>query len=162
MSTEHVSAELEGQPCNAYFFARWSTYAHPVTPHEPMVLEQALLRKQFYRAWSCPVSGQPRFELFEAVANNLQRLGGGAPPSEPGTEAQFFALQDGGTLGQPITAAQALKSGDFGLRFKRGVEGAYVVRQKIIYSYRYRYKANGSLDTVSITNAEGKLSVLQY
>ena len=162
MSIDHVSADLQGQPCDAYFFARWSTYAHPVTPHEPMFLEQALLRKQYYRAWSCQVSGQARFELFEAVANGLRRLDGGALPGAPGAEPQFFALAAGDALGPPITAAQALQSERFGLRFKRGVEGSYAVSQRVVYSYRYRYKADGRLDAVSITNAEGKVSVLQY
>jgi hypothetical protein len=165
MSTEHVSGELETQSCDIYFFASWSTYAHPVTPKEPLYLEQVLLRKQFYRAWTCKVSGEARFLLFEAVANDVHRLDGGAIPAAPGEEPQFFTLIDsahGLSVGAPITAAQALRSGSFGLRFGRGAEGTFSVRQKITYSYRYRYKSDGRLETVTITNPEGRVNVLRY
>jgi hypothetical protein len=162
MTVDHVSAELAGEPCDAYFFARWSTYSHPVTPQEPLYLEQALLRKNFYRAWSCAVSGQPRFVLFEAIANQAQLLAGGVVSPDGAEGPLFFALAEGGSLGAPITAAQAMQSSRFGLRFERGPRGGIVVQQKVSFSYRYRYRADGRLDTVTITNNEGVVKQLQY
>lgn len=165
MSVEHVAAELGGQPCKIYFFARWSTYAHPVTPHEPLYLEQALLRKNFYRAWTCQSEGQTRFVLFEAVANELSSLDGTPLPGADAETPTFLALIDGTNgpnLGPAISAAQAFERGAFGLRFAHGAAGSFSVRQRVNFSYHYAYRADGRLQTATITNPEGRVNVLQY
>lgn len=165
MPIDHVDGELDSQRCKAYFFGRWSTYAHPVTPTQPLYLEQALLRRNFYRAWACGAGKAQRFVRFEAVANEVASLSSAKAPSNEIVRPRFFEVlpvqgKPAG-LGAEITASEATRLGVFGLRFDDTAE-PLVVRQQVTYSYQYRYHPDGRLRAVTITNAEGKVSELEY
>ena len=71
MSMECVAANFQGAMCEVYFFKRWGTYSHPVTPLDPVGYEEALVRKGYVRAWMCGVSGQDQFVFLEAKKNKL-------------------------------------------------------------------------------------------
>lgn len=162
-----IDSELDGQPCQVAFFESWTSYAHPVTPQQPLTLYQALKRPKYYRAWKCDVNGKPLFVLFEAVENTPGAKPAGAQPAS-GAEPRLSFYSSG--EGVPASTAarvrlqpgQALRQPSFGVQ---GVDNTAVIHsleQKVNISYRYRYKVDGRLDTVTIVNPEGRESVLRY
>ncbi len=165
MSIDHVDGELDGQRCKGDFFGRWSTYAHPVTPTQPLYREQVLLRRAFYRAWACGAGKAMRFVRFEAIGNDVSGLQGAKVSAKELVRPRFFELLNANGepvgLGSEISASEAARLGSFGVRVE-GDAAPLVVRQQVTYSYQYRYDPDGRLRTVTITNAEGKVSEPQY
>lgn len=164
-----IDSELDGQPCQVAFFESWATYAHPVTPRGPLTLYQALKRPKYHRAWKCDVKGKPQFVLFEAVENTSQAKPGAAQPAageEP--RLNFFSAGDGasaaegGSTKTRLEPGQALRQSSFGVQGLDTTAAILSFGQKVNISYRYRYKTDGRLDTVTIINPEGRERVLQY
>jgi hypothetical protein len=164
-----IDSELDGQRCQVAFFESWATYAHPVTPQQPLTLYQALKRPKYHRAWKCDVNGKPLFVLFEAVENTPRTKPGAAQPAtgaEP--SLSFFSTGDsagtagGGSARARLEPGQALRQQSFGVQGLDTTAAIFSFDQKVNISYRYRYKADGRLDTVTIVNPEGQERVLQY
>lgn len=168
MTTDHIGAQLDDQPCEVYFFRAWTSYAHPVTPVDPLFLEQALQRGKYQRAWMCQDKGEPRFMLLETVENMAEpiELKGGAPATTAGTVSAFEARTDAGkpTLGRPMKLDELVGAGRFIAALPVEGQGTrtLLVSQKVISSFRYRYKPDGALASVTMLNPEGKTRVLEY
>jgi hypothetical protein len=167
MTTDHILAALDGQACEVYFFESWTSYAHPVTPVDPIDLEDALLRGKYQRAWMCRSQGaEPRFVLIETIDNQSRtlKLPEGAPTAGPA--ARFFEAR--GSAEHPELGA-ALKADDVAaaktfiavLPAPAAAQPLWVT-QKVLSSFRYRYRDDGALASVTITNPEGKVNVLDY
>jgi hypothetical protein len=162
MSTHHLDARLDGLDCEVYFFRSWGTYAHPVTPIDPLFLEQALLREKYQRAWMCHDQGERRFVLLETIENkaNTIALQGGAPAS--GDTPRFFALEPGSQLGAPLESHAAVAADEFVAMLPGPSAVPLHVTQNVMSSFRYRYRDDGRLATVTATNRDGKVNVLEY
>lgn len=166
MTTDHIRATLDGQPCEVYFFKSWTSYAHPVTPVDPMYLEDALQRAKYQRAWMCrSQGGEPRFVLLETVDNQSRplKLPEGAPAAGPA--ARFFEARgsaDCPELGAPLKADDLAAASAFIAVLPAPAAQAMWVTQKVLSSFRYRYRDDGALASVTITNPEGKVNVLEY
>lgn len=164
-----IDSELDGQRCQVAFFESWATYAHPVTPQQPLTLYRALMRPKYHRAWTCDVNGKPLFVLFEAVENKPLAKPAALPPAagkEP--RLNFFSAGDsagttgGGAVPTRLEPGRALRQTSFGVQGLDTTAAILLFEQKVNISYRYRYKADGQLDTVTIVNPEGRERVLQY
>ncbi len=163
METDSISTTLDGQTCTVYFFAGWSTYSHPVTPIEPLLWEDALMRDNYYRAWMCKESGEERFVLFERINNQRKVMAPGSMigglPAQAGT---FELIEDGMRIsaGDPITCEEAFLRERFLNRGEASNADLEQLTPVVDLSYRYHYDADGLLRTVTIVNVEGKTSVL--
>lgn len=165
MSTDHIAAQLDNQPCEVYFFRAWTSYSHPVKPVEPMFLEQALQRGKYQRAWMCLDKGEQRFVLLETIDSRAQPvdLPGGAPVA--GQAASFFEARGNAAspqLGRPLKADDIAAATDFIALLPGAKPQPMWVSQKVQSSFRYRYRDNGALASVTIVNPEGKVNVLEY
>jgi hypothetical protein len=143
---DHVEARLDEQPCRVRFFERWGSYQHPVTLHGPLTVEEAYARPRHQRAWFC--GEEQRLLWLETV------------------EVQSKPVEAAGLAEGFHSATAALMAGADALRAKEfvlvGRGGAWAVRQSTGASFRYAYSAKGTLLTATITNVEGKVSVLRY
>jgi len=168
MTTDHIGAQLDDQPCKVYFFRAWTSYAHPVTPIDPLFLEQALQRGKYQRAWMCQDKGEPRFMLLETVESKTEPivLPEGNPVASAGTVSAFEARTDAGkpALGHPMKLDQLAAATRFIAVLPTDGQGTstLLVSQKVISSFRYRYKPDGALASVTMLNPEGKTKVLEY
>lgn len=168
MSTDHYRASLDDEPCEVYFFKAWTSYAHPVKPVDPMYLEEALRRPKYQRAWMCRRQGEPRFVLLETMNSTARpiSLPEGAPAS--GQAARFFEARgsiDKPQLGQPLQADDIASAPAFIAVLPANANTASPplwVSQRVEASFRYRYRDDGALASVTITNPEGKVNVLDY
>ena len=168
MTTDHIGAQLDDQPCKVYFFRAWTSYAHPVTPIDPLFLEQALQRDKYQRAWMCQDKGEPRFMLLETVENKTEPivLPEGNPVASAGTVSAFDARTDAGkpALGRPMKLDELVGASRFIAALPIEGQGTrtLLVSQKVLSSFRYRYRPDGKLTSVTMLNPEGKTSVLEY
>jgi hypothetical protein len=162
MSTDHLDARLDDLDCEVYFFRAWCTYAHPVTPIDPLFLEQALQRPKYQRAWMCNDRGERRFVLLETIENTTRSIAlpGGAPRT--GDAAALFALKNGTELGAPLKPHEAVAAPEFVAVLPGPSATPMHVKQKVISSFHYRYKDDGRLASVTTVNPEGKVNVLEY
>lgn len=115
------------------------------------------------------MNGKPLFVLFEAVESTPRTKPGTAQPAasaEP--NLSFFSTGDsastaGGTSARArLEPGQALRQKSFGVQGLDTTAAILTFDQKVNISYRYRYKTDGRLDTVTIVNPEGHERVLQY
>lgn len=166
MTTDHLPASLDDQSCEVYFFKAWTSYAHPVKPVDPMYLEDALQRPKYQRAWMCRTQGEPRFVLLETMDNKVRpvTLPAGAPAS--GAAARFFEARgsvEQPQVGRPLKADEVASAPAF-IAVLPGKDAAQPlwVSQRVLSSFRYRYRDDGALASVTITNPEGKVNVLDY
>ncbi|MCF6212366.1 MAG: hypothetical protein L3K24_17295 [Gammaproteobacteria bacterium] len=163
MGTDSISTTLDGQTCTVYFFTSWSTYSHPVTPIEPLLWEDALMRDNYYRAWMCQEHGEERFVLFERINNQRKVVASGSMVGDLPTQVGSFELIEDGiriSAGNPITCKEAFLRERF---LNRGeASNAYLeqLAPVVDLSYRYHYDTDGLLRTVTIVNIEGKTSIL--
>lgn len=168
MTTDHIGAQLDDQPCEVYFFRAWTSYAHPVTLVDPLFLEQALRRGKYQRAWMCRDKGEPRLALLETMENKTQpiELQGGAPVTAAGTVCAFEARTDAGrsALGRPMKLDELVGASRFIAALPSEGKGTstLLVSQKVISSFRYRYRPDGALASVTMVNSEGTTKVLEY
>ncbi|MBX3622959.1 MAG: hypothetical protein KF891_23560 [Rhizobacter sp.] len=166
MTTDHLRATLDDQPCEVYFFKSWTSYAHPVTPVDPMYLEDALQRGKYQRAWMCRAQGEPRFMQIETIASQARpvALPEGAPAAGPA--ARFFEARgsvEHPQLGRPLQPDDLAAAETFiAVLPEAAASQPLWVAQKVQASFRYRYRDNGALESVTITNPEGKVNVLDY
>jgi hypothetical protein len=166
MSTDHIAARLDDLPCEVYFFRAWTSYAHPVTPVDPMFLEQALERGKYQRAWMCRrQNGDHRFLLLETVDSRAQPidLPGGAPsPAAALSVFEARGSRDRPQLGRALSPDDIAAATDFIAVLPGERSRPLWVSQKVQASFRYRYRDDGTLASVTITNPEGRVNVLEY
>lgn len=159
MNTDHIEATLEDKPCEVYFFGSWSTYRHPVTPTGAIHLEQALTRARYYRAWLCDEGRQRRFVYFEAVSQKREAV----DLALPGGVAVAYLPRPGpgpAAIERPLKAAELLSVDEFIIGDAE--RKAQRVRQKVVYRYLYRYRPDGGLLSATVTNVDGKVTVLNF
>jgi hypothetical protein len=130
-----------------------------------MHLEQALQRPRYQRAWMCRTQGEPRFMLLETIDNKAQTidLPGGAPLA--GAEARFFEAKGSASqpqMGRALKGDDVASSTEFIAVLPHAKPGPVWVNQRVLSSFRYRYRDDGRLASVTITNPDGKISVLDY
>ena len=163
MTTDHIAASLDNTPCEVYFFEGWTSYSHPVTPVRPLFLEQALRRGKYQRAWMCTDQGVQRFVLLETVENHTSNieLQDGTVATTDAVKA-FEAGSAGVALGRPLPLGETIAAQQFIAALPGAGANTLKVAQKVISSFRYRYKADGALASVTMVNPEGKINVLEY
>ncbi len=161
MKIDHFEATLEDKPCEVYFFKSWATYRHPVTPKGPIYLEQAITGRAYYRAWMCPEGDQRRFVYFEKVSQERQAIDLVLPAGD-----HFAYLPRKGVeppaVERPLKPAELLSVDEFIIGSGTADRQAQRVRQKVAYTYRYRYKPDGSMLSYTIDNREGKVIVQNF
>jgi len=165
MTTDHIAASLDEMPCEVYFFEGWTSYSHPVTPVRPLFLEQALRRSKYQRAWMCADQGAQRFVLLETVENHAStiELQSGAVTTTDAVKAFEASSALGSTaLGRPLQLGETIAAKEFIAALPGNEANTLKVSQKVISSFRYRYKADGALASVTMINPEGKTNVLEY
>jgi hypothetical protein len=164
MDIDHLDAIFEGMRCNVYFFESWTTYTHPVTPIRPMYFGRAVLGENYYRAWMCDVGAEPKFILFQNINNGMASLPANFATPSSAAISFFEADRTNGEVkaGKMLTPSETIGLSEFVACQGAGGRQAWVISQKIIFSYRYRYRADGRLASAEITNPEGKVNLLEY
>ena len=161
MNIDHIEGSLEGKPCEIFFFESWGTYSHPVTPVRPLFFEQTLLLGKYYRAWMCTEGNERRFVYFEAVTNRRQAIEAGPSVSR----FSVYLPREGANppaIDRPLALGEIIGLGEYIAATPADKGQTALIRQKVSFSYRYRYKPDGSLLSATITNPEGTVSVLPY
>ncbi len=155
-----VHKSLDGIPCNVYFFKRWGTYEHPVTPIDPISYAEALQRSGYCRAWMCKSDSSEQFLLFEAMRNNLELTSIKKKHVEI-NEPEFFSYQND-KPGPKISAEVTLDRDRFLASLPGSDDNLSLIDTSLGYRFRYYYKPGGQLEKVEITDMTGEIKILDY
>ncbi len=149
-------------PCKAYFFKRWGTYEHPVTPLESIEYKEALTRKGYCRAWMCTQGGGDLFVFFEAMQNTIDKTNI-LKPRGRNNEIIFYEKTDSGDKGLEISAEDTLDKKYFYVALP-DTNGDYLslITSKNAYNFQYSYSQNKELERVVVTNIEGEERIIDY
>lgn len=157
----------DGQPCVLYFFGRWSGYAHPVRPRDPLPWLEALAGKDHCQALYCRRGSAELMVAFRAVGYTRSRWTGRAPMRPPSGEDRYYQVAHAGdqiSLGSEM-APSAAAIADAYVLFSWTKEGqtsrAEIIEAVQRYRYDYTYNEKGRLLRVLIVNAE-RTTVLDY
>jgi hypothetical protein len=164
ISVDYVNAKFQDMPCEVYFFKRWGTYSHPVTPIDPIEYEEALTRKGFCRAWMCQSSNGNQFSFFEAKKNKVE-LTNLIKPVKGDNELRFYEyfLRDSGPkIGRELSGSETMGMDSFLVALPDATDYLSLVVQKMSYSYQYLYDDSGALKKVILTGDDGDISTLDY
>jgi len=161
---EYVVADFQGASCEIYFFKRWGTYSHPVTPLDPVEYKDALVRKGYVRAWMCGATGQEQFVFLEAKKNKLEVTKIKKPSNEKDVFKFYEVMPDSDELGlgRELSPGETISRDLFFVSFRDNTDYLSIVRQRLSYSYQYVYGSNGALKKVILTGDEGDVSTLNY
>ncbi len=155
-----VQKLLDGTPCTVYFFKRWTTYEHPVSPQDPISYAEALQRKGYCRAWMCESGGSEQLLLLEAIRNNLELTS--IKKENPESKVLEFYDYQNAKAGAKLTDEITLDREHFLASLPNSDDDLSLISSSIGYKYRYHYDSNGKLKKVEITNMEGNVNVLEY
>lgn len=158
----HLVCERGGVHCGVYFFKSWKTYSHPVTPVDPILLDEALRREWCYRGWMT-LDGADRFVGFEKVRSIREptQLDAGADrlPWPCGYLAQY--VEDDLAVGPNRALGDLLYAHEYLVQTDPAERSLVRVKQSIVYSYDYTYEPDGRLKEIVVTNAEGQRRVMK-
>lgn len=161
---DHANSNLDNMPCEVFFFKRWGTYSHPVTPIEPIEFEEAIGREGFCMAWMCTNHGKKQFSQFQVRENNIvatELL----KPEPQGDTPKFYALvEENGkqAVGRVLDIDDVVNSTGYLIAFPGTDQYLSLNKQLISYTYRYLYREDGSLKQAVITNELGKVNTINY
>lgn len=161
---DYINAKFQGISCEVYFFKRWGTYSHPVTPIDPIEYEEALTRKGFCRAWMCQSLNGNQFSFFEVKRNKIEQTNL-IKPVKGSNELRFYEyiFRDGKPeMGRELPGSETMGMDLFLVALPDVTDYLSLATQKMSYSYQYQYDDNGALKKVILTGDEGDVSTLDY
>ena len=160
---DHAEMNLEGLPCDVYFFKRWGTYSHPVTPIDPIDYEIAVMREGFCLAWMCKEGSNELFTKFQARTNNITETDIISPTKSESIEYYEY-LTNGGKVevGRKLTIGETITLEKFLISLPDSRNNLLANEQNISYTYHYIYNDDGLLKKVLITNMLGEENTLDY
>ena len=165
-SKDHINRQLGQLTCEVYFFESWSGYGHPIKPEGPHMYEEAITMPQYYRAWLTNFGTERRLVLFEGIKQIMEPYSDSILEGNPNVLSFWHAVQtdSGFRIGEKMTIEDVFDAQNYfrfpGSEFAGGK--ALLVRSIVRLRYRYHYHANGNLLRVEITNADGKVSSIDY
>lgn len=163
LKVDHAKMNLERLPCEVYFFKRWGTYSHPVTPIEPIEYETAVMRDGFCLAWMCKDGANELFTKFQVRTNNITETDLVKPYASQSVEYYESSLNNGKLeIGRKINIDETIALKKFLISFPDSRNTMLANEQNISYTYRYIYNNDGSLKKVVITNMLGEENTLDY
>lgn len=163
MTVDHAKKIFEGLPCEVYFFKRWGTYSHPVTPIDPIDYETAIMREGFCLAWMCKNGVDELFSKFQARKNIITETDLAKPHKSQSVE--YYEMSSSGgklEIGKKIDIDDTISLEKFLISLPDPGKYMLAIEQNISYTYRYNYNNDGSLKKVVITNMLGEESTLDY
>ena len=163
LKVDHAKINLEELHCEVYFFKRWGTYSHPVTPIDPIDYEIAVMREGFCLAWMCKEGSNELFTKFQARINNITETDIIKPTKSESIEYYEYLTNAGKIeMGRKLNIDETITLEKFLISLPGSSNNLLANEQNISYTYRYIYNDDGSLKKVVITNMLGEENTLDY
>ena len=161
---DHANSNIDNMPCQVFFFKRWGTYSHPVTPIDAIEFEEALTREGFCMAWMCSRNGKELFSKFQARNNKFVPTDLLKPSSQAKGLNFYEVLEENGVMavGRTLRIDEVVNLTSYLVDFPGSENNLILNNQTISYTYRYIYGEDGSLNQAVITNKLGEENIINY